>query len=143
MSSRSPAASSSTPQPAAKTPTSNGVRAGRPVGLDLREDLRERNFRDDDLGACRRLKLLAAFDKPTGDDIAGPRQDVDRDAIELLLRLGRQRQRGEQRGDCRRCHRQRSAKFRLHFIFLPLVALAFSTLFFTAQTAQAVRPRIP
>ena len=57
MSSSSPAASSSTPQPGGEDANVDGVRAGRPVGLDLREDFGERHFVDDDLGAGRRFEL--------------------------------------------------------------------------------------
>ena len=59
------------------------VRARRPVVLDLREDLSERHFGNDDLGSRRGFELLAALRKAPGDDIARAGKDVDGDPVEL------------------------------------------------------------
>ena len=62
----------------------DGVRARRPVVLNLRKDLGERDFRNDDLGAGHFLEFLAAFDKTSGDDVTRARQNIDGYPAEIL-----------------------------------------------------------
>ena len=61
----------------------DGVRARRPVGLDLLEDFGERHFGHDDLGARGCFEFLATLDQTAGDDVARPRQNIDGDAVKL------------------------------------------------------------
>ena len=65
------------------------VRAGRPVGEDLLEQLRERNLVDADLRAGHRGELLAAFDEALRDDGTRTGQDLDGHAAVVLGGCGR------------------------------------------------------
>ena len=70
-------------------PDVDRVGAGRPVGQELLEQVRERHGRHVDLGAGHLLVLAPALLEAPRDHRAGPGQEVDLDALELLLRLGR------------------------------------------------------
>ena len=84
--------------PGGEHPDIDRVRAGRPVGQQLLEEVGERDGRDIDGCAGHLLELLAPLLEAAGNDRSRSGEDVDGDALVLHLGAGDGRERGRAEG---------------------------------------------